>query len=287
VSTVRIATRASQLALIQAQWVATALERAHPGLETELVRITTTGDVDRQSPVAALTEVGAFVRAVQFAVLDGRADIAVHSCKDLPVAGPNGLGAVFPERESPLDVLVGSTLDDLAAGARVGTGSPRRSSQLALLRPDLEIAEIRGNVDTRIDKVRSGEYAATVLAEAGLARLSRLDEIAQRFTVEEMVPAPAQGALAVEAIHHGEWWFELLEIDHANTRAAVEIERKLLERTGAGCRSALGVVAGVTQGEMSANAFVDDGQGARRATAAGTDATAIVDCLISELGFEG
>ena len=137
--TIRIATRASQLALVQARWVGGALQASHPGLRVELVEVTTTGDLDRTSPVATLTEVGAFVRSVQQAVLDGRADMAVHSCKDMPVHGPDGLRLVFPRREVPWDVMCGSTVAALPAGARVGTGSPRRSAQLALLRPDLVI----------------------------------------------------------------------------------------------------------------------------------------------------
>ena len=284
-SILRIATRASRLALTQARSVAIALEAAHPGLETELVEMTTTGDTNRHSPVAALTEVGAFVRAVQQAVLDGFAGVAVHSCKDLPVTGPTELGVVYPERESPWDVLVGSTLTELPEGATVGTGSPRRSSQLSLLRPDLDIAEIRGNVDTRIEKVQRGEYAAVVLAEAGLSRLGRADEVAQRFTVDEMVPAPAQGALAVEALRDGPWWQPLNAIDHPLSRAGVEIERELLRRTGAGCRSALGATAGIGSDGTWAVAFVDDAKGPRRAAVTGVTAESVVDQLIARLGM--
>lgn len=262
----RIATRASSLALAQARWVADRLADTHSGLEVELVEITTTGDVDRISPVTTLTEVGAFVRSVQVAVLDGHAEIAVHSCKDLPVVGPEGLVTVYPERESPWDVLCGSELDNLPAGARVGTGSPRRTAQLAALRPDLVIEDIRGNVETRLAKITSGGFDAVVLAEAGLRRIGLADQIRKRFPVTEMVPAPAQGALAVE-VHAGSEAAELLKaIDHAPTRAAVEAERSLLARTGAGCRAALGALATVTDAGIVMHGFVEDASGVRRAS---------------------
>ncbi len=138
----RIATRRSRLAVAQATAVASLLTRAHLALEVTLVEVTTTGDKDRLSPVADLTEVGAFVRAVQRTVLDGEADLAVHSCKDLPVDGPDGLTITYPEREQPWDVLCGHDLDSLPRGARVGTGSPRRSAQFARLRPDARIVVV-------------------------------------------------------------------------------------------------------------------------------------------------
>lgn len=282
---IRIATRASQLALVQARWVAAALERATPGTTTSLVEITTSGDTDRTSPVAMLTEVGAFVRAVQHAVLDGRADIAVHSCKDLPVAGPDELDVVYPQRESPWDVLVGTTLGELPPGARVGTGSPRRSAQLKLLRPDLAVDEIRGNVDTRIAKVTSGEYQAIVLAEAGLNRLHRTDVMSQRLRLDQMVPAPAQGALAVEARRDGPAWELLTGIDDSTARRSVETERLLLERTGAGCRSALGAHAQIQGDTIIATAFVEDDQGPRRASVWAKDPASSVEALMPLLGL--
>jgi hydroxymethylbilane synthase len=177
---VRIATRSSRLALAQARIVATALTDAHPDIEIELIEVTTTGDRDATTPVAALSEVGAFVRSVQQTVLDGEADMAVHSGKDLPVGGPEGLAAVHPGREEPWDVLCGSSLETLKFGARVGTGSPRRGAQLRRLRPDIAIAEIRGNVETRLRKLDEGDFDAIVLAEAGLRRLGLTDRIDHR-----------------------------------------------------------------------------------------------------------
>jgi hydroxymethylbilane synthase len=273
----RLATRGSSLAMAQTRWVADALTAHHPGLEIETVVVTTSGDIDRSTPVTHLTELGAFVRAVQDAVLDGRADAAVHSCKDLPVAGPDGVDAVYPVRESPWDVLCGASLTDLPAGARVGTGSPRRSAQLALLRPDLRIDDIRGNVDTRLGKVAAGGYDAVVLADAGLRRLGRPDASHHRFPLDEMVPAPAQGALAVEfATGNDERRTRaadlLAVLDDPTTRRAVTAERSVLALTHLGCRGALGAYAEPGPGDLiRLTGFVDDGTGPRRATVEGRD----------------
>ncbi len=268
-SDLRIATRASDLAMAQARSVAERLARAHPGLEVTLVEVSTTGDRDRATPVTTLTEVGAFVRAVQLAVLDGEADVAVHSCKDLPVGGPDELVAFYPEREAPWDVLCGHDLSSLPSRARVGTGSPRRAAQLRRLRQDVEVADIRGNVGTRLDKMHSGLYDAVVLAEAGLRRLGLEDEIGHRFDIEEMVPAPAQAALAVE-VRRDDARLHLYEaIDDPDTRAAVETERALLGLTGAGCRSALGALARPNGRSIRVAGFVEDEDGPRFGRAEG------------------
>lgn len=283
--TIRIATRGSNLALVQARWVAARIEAAMPDVSTALIEVTTTGDIDRTSPVATLTEVGAFVRSVQHAVLDGNADVAVHSCKDLPVSGPEELATIYPVRESPWDVLVGAGLGVLGPGARVGTGSPRRTAQLRLLRPDLVIDEIRGNVDTRLAKVSSGEFDAIVLAEAGLIRLGRTDAVTQALRLDQMVPAPAQGALAVEAARSGPWFERLLALDDADTRVSVLTERLLLERTGAGCRSALGALTTRNDGALVTTAFVEDQDGPRRASVWGRTPDASIAALIPLLGL--
>jgi hydroxymethylbilane synthase len=269
---VRIATRASALALAQARWVADRLRSADRDLDVALVAVTTTGDADRVSPVTTLTEVGAFVRSVQTAVLDGRADVAVHSCKDLPVSGPDGLIAAYPARESPWDVLCGGTLESLPSGAKVGTGSPRRAAQLAVLRPDVEVEGIRGNIDTRLARMASGEFDAIVLAEAGLNRTGRRHEIAQRLTVDQMVPAPAQGALALEYLEGSPLGDLLGGLDDPSTRTAVAAERSLLARTGAGCRAALGALAVVGSGSVTLHGFVEDDRGWRRAAVSHPDA---------------
>jgi len=270
-SDLRLATRGSGLALAQAGEVARLLVDAHPGLQVSIVEVTTTGDRDRVTSVATLTEVGAFVRAVQETVLEGEADVAVHSCKDLPVDGPSGLAAFYPPREAPWDVLCGRDLESLPNGARVGTGSPRRTAQLRLLRPDLQVEEIRGNVDTRLEKMKSGEYDAVVLAEAGLRRLGRNDEIGHRFSLAEMVPAPGQGVLAVEA-RSGDRAADLLDaIDDTAVRRAVEAERSLLALTRAGCRSALGALGVAADDRVRLIGFVEDERGPRFGEAEGDD----------------
>lgn len=280
-----IATRGSELAIAQARWVGEQLVKIDPGTEVTLVEVKTTGDRDRVSSVATLTEVGAFVRAVQEAVVEGRADVAVHSCKDLPVDGPRGLTAIYPERERPWDVMCGHDLESLPEGAKVGTGSPRRAAQLRSLRPDVEVADIRGNVGTRLEKMRSGAYDAVILAEAGLRRLGRADEVRHRFTLTEMVPAPAQAALAVE-VRDGHPQLDLIEaIDHPDTRAAVETERALLEHTRAGCRSALGAFADVRAAAIHLTGFVEDEDGARYAEADGPSPNAASRALQARLGL--
>ncbi len=258
---------------------------AHREVTIELVEVTSTGDLDSTTPVAALTEVGAFVRAVQHAVIEGRADLAVHSCKDLPVSGPQGLTAFYPERGSPWDAICGATLPGLPTGARVGTGSPRRGAQIALLRPDVEVADIRGNVDTRLGKVDSGEYDAVILAQAGLDRSGLSSRADQRFEVAEMVPAPSQGALAVEVGDVPEVRRLVSRIDHRPTRREVEAERSLLASTGAGCRSALGAVALAEDNQLTMWAFVADSSGPRRAKASNTDPDVLAGLVGNRLGL--
>lgn len=284
-SDLKLATRSSPLAMSQAKWVAAAITRANPGLEVSLVEVNTTGDVDRTSSVTVLTEVGAFVRAVQQAVLDGRADLAVHSCKDLPVHGPPELDTVYPRREVPWDVMCGHDLDSLPPGARVGTGSPRRAAQMTKLRPEVEIEDIRGNVDTRLKKVNSGEYDAVILAEAGLRRLGRGSEISYRFGLGEMVPAPAQGALAVEAKVGSPAVRLARTIDDASTRRVVEAERALLAHTRAGCRAALGVLGSLDKSRIRLTGFVQDEHGARYGEAEDTEPDAVARRLQSVLGL--
>lgn len=284
-SDLRIATRRSRLALAQAGEVARLLEAAHPGLEVSLDEVTTAGDRDRTTSVTALTEVGAFVRAVQERVLDGQADLAVHSCKDLPVDGPAGLVAFYPKREAPWDVLCGHDLERLPTGARVGTGSPRRTAQLRAMRPDVEVSDIRGNVDTRLEKMHAGEFDAVVLAEAGLRRLGREDEIRHRFSLEEMVPAPGQAVLAVEARADGPAVGLLEAIEDGDTRKAVEAERALLAGSRAGCRSALGALGVVEDSLIRLTGFVEDEDGPRSGRSEGTRADEVASRLQGVLGL--
>ncbi|HKY49068.1 MAG TPA: hydroxymethylbilane synthase [Acidimicrobiia bacterium] len=283
---VRIATRRSALALAQARRVADLLVARDASLSVRYVEISTVGDRDQVSPVAELTEIGAFVRSVQQAVLDETADLAVHSLKDLPVAGPLGLDlAAVPERASAFDVLVGSTLAGLPPGSSVGTGSPRRAEQLLDLRPDLRTIELRGNVDTRLDKVASGEVDGAVLAEAGLDRLGRTGVIAERLDPAQMVPAPGQGALAVEARTGSRFAALAALIDDLEVRVLVTTERMLLAETGAGCRSALGAHATRDGDQIRLDAFVADGDGRRRSVNVGATPESVVAAARRDLGI--
>jgi hydroxymethylbilane synthase len=235
VDTLRVATRGSALALWQARHVAALLRDAHPGLDVIEVIVETTGDRNRTVPIAELGGRGVFTKEVQAAVLDGRADIAVHSAKDLPSSPelqPPGLviGAV-PERADPRDALVGSTLDALAPGATIGTGSVRRRVQLADRRPDLTFADLRGNIDTRLAK--ASQFGAIVVALAALRRLERDDAVAEVLEPTLMLPQVGQGALAIECRDDT---VELVEdIEHEPSRRCVDAERAWLATLGGGC----------------------------------------------------
>ena len=236
----RLGTRGSQLALAQARLVADRLEAAAPGLAVELVTIATAGDRDQSTPLAEGERPGWFTTAIQEALQRGEVDIAVHSLKDLPTRRPGGLViAAVPLREDPRDALVsrtGASLRDLPRGSVVGTGSPRREAQLRELRPDLDIRPIRGNVETRIRKVRDGEYDAAVVALAGLRRLGLETEAAEIFGLEEMLPAPGQGALAVECRADDARARDLLaRVDDPAVRLAVTAERSFLAAIEGGC----------------------------------------------------
>jgi hydroxymethylbilane synthase len=249
-SRLRIATRGSRLALVQARLVADALRAAHPDLKVELVEVSTEGDRDRATPLSVLGGRGVFVKAVEDALLDGRADVAVHSLKDVPTEAVPGLViAAVPERADPRDVLVasgGRRLADLPAGARLGTSSRRRAALLRALRSDLVAAEIRGNVDTRLARVAEGAYDGAILAAAGLDRLGRLDEATQLFDALEFVPAPGQGALGVECRADDAATRALAAaLDAPGAHAATDAERGFLEALGAGCMLPVGAYATV------------------------------------------
>lgn len=270
--------------MAQARRVGDLLAERHPGLTVRFVEVVSDGDLDRVSDIAALTEVGAFVTAVQRAVIDGRADLAVHSLKDLPVANSEGLViAAFPERVSPLDVMVGRGLDEIGPGSTVGTGSPRRTAQIVEMRPDVVPVALRGNVDTRVRRVEEGVVDGAVLAQAGLDRLGLSDRIAQRLSVEQMVPAPGQGALAVETRPGSHAKEMAAAIDDPGLRVLLTAERELVSRTRAGCRSALGALATHDDGRIRMDLFVSDERGSRRATVVGTDVDEVVAAGRAEL----
>ena len=249
----RIGTRASLLARTQSGHVADALSAA-TGHEVRLVDVTTEGDVSR-APLATIGGTGVFVSALRDALLRGDVDVAVHSLKDLPTADAEGISlAAVPVREDPRDVVVardGLTLGELPVGSRVGTGSPRRASQLHALGLGLEIVAVRGNVDTRIGKVRSGELDAVVLARAGLARIGRLDDVTEVLDPLQMLPAPGQGALAVECRAADTDLVELLRsvLEDRAARCSVTAERRVLADLEAGCSAPVGALAELVEGD--------------------------------------
>lgn len=244
----RLGTRRSALAVTQSGQVADRLRGV--GHDVELVDIVTVGDVSA-APLTSIGGTGVFVSALRTALRDGLVDLAVHSLKDLPVAPePDLTLAAVPAREDPRDVVVareGLTLAGLPAGSRVGTGSPRRAAQLAVARPDLAVMPVRGNVDTRIRLVRSGECDAVILAAAGLARLGRSEEASDVLDPALMLPAPGQGALAVECRSaDAEVRRVLSGLDDAGTRLCTTAERSLLAALEAGCTAPVGALARLT-----------------------------------------
>lgn len=251
----RLGTRRSALAMAQAQAVADAIVAAS-GRPVELVEVTTLGDTNR-APLAQLGSTGVFVSALRDALLAEQVDLAVHSLKDLPTGPADGLLlAAVPQRADPRDALVardGLALAELPSGARVGTGSLRRTAQLRALGFGLDVVPIRGNVDTRLRYVSEGELDAVVLARAGLARLGRLDEVTEILDPIQMLPAPGQGALAVECrAADADTAAILSSLDDAGTRAAVTAERTLLAALEAGCTAPVGALAEVAEGEEGA-----------------------------------
>ena len=281
--TLRLGTRRSALATTQSTWVADRLREL--GHEVELVEITTAGDRDRTTPLATLGGTGVFVSALRDALRDGTVDLAVHSLKDLPTTPEDDLVvAGIPVREDPRDALVardGLTLGELPAGATVGTGSPRRRAQLEALGLGLELRELRGNVDTRLAKVTDGELDAVVLAQAGLSRLSRTSVVTEVLDPIQMLPAPGQGALAVEVRAADTATRDAVAaLDDADTRACVVAERAVLAELEAGCSAPIGALAEIVLGddgdELSLRAVVasTDGSGELRRSATGLPADA-------------
>ena len=254
--TVKLGTRRSQLALTQSGLVADMIRGL--GMDVELVEIVSDGDRSQSAgtPLSGAPSTGVFVSALRDALLSNEIDVAVHSLKDLPTYPAEGIVlAAIPEREDPRDVVVardGLTLGELPQGAKVGTGSPRRAAQLAALGMGLEISGVRGNVDTRIGKVRSGEYDAVVLARAGLARIGRLDEATEVLDPLQMLPAPGQGALAVEC-RTEDWALieALTALDDPHARAAVTAERAVLATLEGGCAAPIGALAEVVEGDSA------------------------------------
>ncbi len=276
----RIGTRASQLALWQANWVAERLREL--GANVELVEIATSGDKDQRDTILEMGQQGVFTKEIQAAVLNGGADIAVHSLKDLPTETVEGLVlAAVTEREDCFDVLVtssGKSLAELASGAKVGTGSLRRQAQLRALSSGLEIVGIRGNVDTRLRKLAAGEYDAIVLAAAGLKRLGHADRIVEEFQPPQMLPAPGQGALGLECHREASAVLKFVsQLEHEETRAGTDAERAMLALLHAGCSAPVGAWGRVQNGQLKLDGLVAslDGQQILRASASGAISSAV------------
>ena len=261
-----IGSRGSKLALWQANHVSGLLKQL--GVETRIEVIRTTGDAVQNVLLKEIGNKGLFTKEIEEALIAGSIDIAVHSLKDMPTANPAGLTiAATPEREDPRDAMIGARLDDLADGARIGTGSLRRIAQLKALRPGLVVESIRGNVDTRLRKLDEGQFDAIVLAAAGLRRLGWQDRIAEYIGPERICPAVGQGSLAIQTRSDSGAAFDACRmLDHAATRAAITAERAALEQLGGGCQVPVGIHATVHDGHIHLRGIVisTDGQRAVR-----------------------
>ena len=268
-------TRGSGLALRQTEEVLEVVRSFHPDKQFQVVTLKSSADAAPETPLAKLGR-GMFVKEIERALLDGEIDMAVHSLKDMPTYLPEGLtlGAVCL-RIDPRDVVVNRwdcTLDKLPKGARIGTSSPRRVAQLRSVRPDLEVLPIRGNVDTRLHKARGPDYDGAVLAAAGVIRIERASEVAEYLSPEDFVPAPGQGALAVEVREGDEEILALLaQIDHGASRQATTAERGFLEVLGGGCQLPAGAYATVDGDKLVLRVFLSSSDGSQvfKASASG------------------
>ncbi|MDV5172235.1 hydroxymethylbilane synthase [Photobacterium rosenbergii] len=265
---IRIATRKSPLAMWQAEFVKAALEQAHPGLQVELVPMVTKGDIILDTPLAKVGGKGLFVKELEVAMLEGRADIAVHSMKDVPVEFPEGLGLVtICEREDPRDAFVSNqydNLEQLPAGAVVGTSSLRRQCQLRAQRPDLVVKDLRGNVNTRLRKLDDGEYDAIILACAGLKRLKMEDRIRDAIAPETSLPAVGQGAVGIECRLDDERVRHLLDaLNHSDTETRVLCERAMNNRLQGGCQVPIGSYSVLEGDQIWLRALVGEPDGSQ------------------------
>jgi hydroxymethylbilane synthase len=283
----RVATRGSVLARWQAERVVARL-----GGDAELVVVTTTGDLRTDTPIHAMGGTGVFVKEVQQAVLDGRADVAVHSAKDLPASPGSGaqelvIGAV-PERADWRDALVGSTLDTLPTGALVGTGSVRRRAQLAAARPDLTFGELRGNIGTRLEK--AGQFAAIVVALAALERLGHRDRATDVLATDVLLPQVGQGTLAVECRAGDDATLErLAAVDRSDLHRGLDAERAFLARLGGGCNLPCGALATVAGDDLALEGMLasPDGRIVLRSRGQGTDGAAVARGVVDDLLASG
>jgi hydroxymethylbilane synthase len=295
-STLRIATRKSALALWQAEHVAGLLRAAHPGLRVELIPLSTRGDEILDKPLATIGGKGLFLKELEVAMLEGRADLAVHSLKDVPAELEPGftLAAILP-RADAADAFVSNDHADLMAlprGARVGTSSLRRQAQLRAVRPDLTLLDLRGNVGTRLQKLDAGHYEAILLACAGLERLGLHDRIRSRLAAPSWLPAPGQAAIAIEARADQAVVLEMLSVlDDADTRLAVTAERAMNHALGGSCTVPVGAWCTVTEHGLHLRGMVGDVDSGRlliaEAAGHGDDALALGDRVAQALFAQG
>jgi hydroxymethylbilane synthase len=260
---IRIATRESALAMWQARYVKAALEAAHPGLHVSIMGMTTAGDRNKESPLSQMGGKGVFVKELEVALLENRADIAVHSMKDMPSALPDGLEmAAICEREDPRDALVTNQFDSLQAmpsGSRIGSSSLRRRLQLQQCRPDLVYQELRGNVDTRLRKLDDGDYDGIILAAAGLKRLGLAHRISESIDTGISLPSAGQGAVGIECRSDAADVKALLvAINHADTQFRVTCERMISAGLGASCSLPIAAYATLDNDQISLSSYVSD-----------------------------
>jgi hydroxymethylbilane synthase len=265
---IRIGTRGSKLALTQSEWIKKQLEKRHPGIRIELVKIKTTGDKILDVPLSKVGGKGLFVKEIEEALLEARVDMAVHSMKDVPAELPEDLMlSTFPRREDPSDALISGEqepLDQLPQGARVGTSSLRRGAQLLHLRPDLNLISLRGNVDTRLNKLKKGDLQAIILATAGLNRMGLSNLITHTIPFHQLLPAVGQGALGLEVRRGDQKTIGLLEfLNHENTRTAVAAERAFLKTLEGGCQVPIAGFAQVNGDTLSFEGLVAELDGSK------------------------
>ncbi|MDX9857430.1 MAG: hydroxymethylbilane synthase [candidate division Zixibacteria bacterium] len=296
VESIRVGTRASRLAVTQALWVTAHLQQMHPAIDFRLIRISTSGDEERLQPLEQMGGIGVFTKRIEQALIDNEIDLAVHSAKDLPSVMTSGLVlAAVPEREERADVWLSRDarrLDDTPHGAVVGTSSPRRRALLLSMRPDLSVRDIRGNVETRLEKLHAGDYDALIMAAAGLSRLDMEQFVTHRLPTDKFVPAGGQGALAVQCRANDHAVIGVARtIDCEADHQCVDAERRLMEKLGAGCSAAVGCTAMVSGSDIRMIAAVLDKRGVNRLQVSQTDTVAnrfdLAERLAGELIAQG
>ena len=262
-----VGSRGSKLALIQAESVVARIREANPGIEVGISRVVTGGDRNRHLQLGQVAGIGIFVKELEAALLDGQVDLAVHSLKDMPTQIPSGLClAAVTVRLDPRDVLVsrGKRLEELASGARIGSGSPRRAVQLSACRPDLEVCSIRGNVDTRLRKVTDGELDGVILAAAALQRLGWEDRVSDYLPTEYFLPAVGQGALAIEIRSDDTEAAKIVAaLNHLPTWQSITAARAFLRALGGGCRAPIAALGTVNGATLKLEGMISDISGSR------------------------